>query len=138
MDFLTLKRNIFTDKSTLGELYVDGMFQCFTLEDTCRRVKEKGKTAIPSGRYQVIINDSARFKRKLPRLLNVPNYEGILIHPGNTADDTDGCILVGEDKTVNAVGSSRAAFNELFPKIEAALAKGEVWITVMGGYSSVV
>ena len=81
--------------ATTGELYVDGKFVCYTLEDAIRKEKIKGVTAIPAGTYDVIINMSTRFKRLMPLLLNVPDFEGVRIHPGNTAEDTEGCIRVG-------------------------------------------
>jgi hypothetical protein len=95
---LRLTRKEFTDRSTIGELHVNGVFECFTLEDTVRPVKIKGETAIPEGRYEVVVNFSERFQRPLPLLLNVPNFEGVRIHPGNTDKDTEGCILVGWTK----------------------------------------
>jgi len=130
---LKLARKTFTEESTIGELTVDGKFECFTLEDKVRAVKVHGKTAIPEGIYEVIINFSPRFKKQLPRLLNVPNFDGILIHPGNTAANTDGCILVGTSKSKDFVGSSRAAFNKLFPKLQAGMKKGKIFIQVVGG-----
>jgi len=72
---LEVKRKIFTDKSTIGELYIDGVFECYTLEDTVRQgPKVFGKTAIPTGTYKVIVNMSNRFKRLLPLLVNVPEF----------------------------------------------------------------
>ena len=94
---LTLKRFWFTDKSTIGCLYIDDIFECFTLEDVVREVKIQNETAIPEGKYQVIINWSPHFKKVLPRLVNVPNFEGVLIHTGNFPKDTGGCILVGRE-----------------------------------------
>jgi hypothetical protein len=76
------------------------------LEDTVREKKIMHKTAIPEGTYEVIVNRSPKFKRDLPRLLNVPNFEGILIHRGNTPNDTSGCILVGENKVKGKVINS--------------------------------
>ena len=76
------------------------------MEDTVREKKIAGKTAIPEGTYEVIVNRSPKFKRDLPRLLNVPNFEGILIHRGNTPNDTSGCILVGENKVKGKVINS--------------------------------
>lgn len=108
-----------TDKSTIGRLYVDGRFECYTLEDVIRYKKVDGKTAIPAGNYDIIINQSARFKRLLPLLQNVPNFTGVRIHPGNTAEDTEGCILVGNDYRPNLVTESRKAFNILFEKMQA-------------------
>src|SRR3972149_10690167 len=94
---LLLQRKIFTDKSTIGELFVDGVFECFTLEDVVRDdEKIKKVTAIPDGIYTVLVTWSPRFKRQLPLLIDVPGFDGIRIHPGNTADDTEGCLLVGE------------------------------------------
>jgi len=117
---LTLKREPSTTKSTPGKLYVDGVFECYTLEDVVRPSKIYGETAIPAGTYKVIINMSNRFKRLLPLLLNVPNYEGIRIHPGNTDKDTEGCILPGVTRSVDFVGNSRVAFDALFAKMQKA------------------
>lgn len=134
-DTLTLERMEFTDKSTVGELLVDGEFFCYTLEDTCRALDYKvaGETAIPAGKYQVIINDSLRFKRPMPLLLNVPGYEGVRIHSGNTSKDTQGCILVGMTKGRDIVYDSRTAFNKLFPEIEKRCVSGKLFIAVVGG-----
>lgn len=130
---LTLNRLVFTDVSTIGELLWDGQFQCFTLEDTCRDHKIKGHTAIPAGEYEVIVTHSTRFKRDLPLLVGVPEFEGIRIHPGNASKDTEGCILVGKKKETNWIGSSIAAFDELYPKIAEAVKVGKVTIAVIGG-----
>lgn len=123
---LTLKREVFTANSTIGRLSVDGKFNCFTLEDVVRKgAKIYSKTAIPAGRYQITINHSPRFKRLLPLLLNVPGFEGIRIHSGNTADDTEGCILVGRTRSRDFIGESRLAFAPLFNQIEEALTRRE-------------
>jgi len=118
---------------TIGSLSVDGDWECWTCEDTVREVpgqgvwqwKVAGKTAIPRGTYDVKITPSARFKRDLPLLLSVPGFDGIRIHPGNTAADTEGCILPGADRLGKSVGRSRVAFDALFTKIHEALDKGE-------------
>ena len=117
---ITVKRLHKTDISTIGELLVDGIFECYTLEDAERDVKIKGETAIPKGTYNVIINESTRFKRLLPLLLNVPNFEGVRIHSGNSNHDTEGCILVGQSRNKNYIGQSRKAFDKLFKKMQAA------------------
>lgn len=130
---LTLTRNPSAHNCTIGDLAVDGEHQCFTLEDEVREVEGKpvtewkiaGQTAIPRGRYEVIINHSARFKRDLPLLLNVPGFVGVRIHPGNTAEDTEGCILVGEKVLGSAIGESRKAFAELMLLMQDAIAAGE-------------
>lgn len=132
-DVFTLERMVFTDQSTIGELSIDGNVVCQTLEDTCRAHKIAGKTAIPAGKYQVVITESQRFKRPLPLLLDVPGFEGVRIHPGNTADDTDGCILVGMKRGENAVYDSRKAFDLVFPEIQKRLEKGKLYIAVLGG-----
>jgi hypothetical protein len=138
--------------STLGTLTVDGAAHHFILEDKDRgldskmplgeiaRLKVKKETAIPSGRYQVIVAHSTRFKRLLPRLVNVPGYSGILIHPGNRIRNTEGCLLPGvtnfmEDKEY-CVGQSKTAFERLFEKILAAGKRGEnIWITIQASYT---
>ncbi len=118
---------------TLGALYVEADFECWAAEDPIREIagqpvsawKIKGQTAIPFGTYEVDITMSARFKVMLPILLNVPGFDGIRIHPGNTAADTDGCILPGLDRMQKSVGRSRKAFDALFARMKAAKAKGE-------------
>ncbi len=90
---------------TIGKLYIDGVYFCDTLEDTVRPagVKIAGKTAIPAGTYRVKKTMSPRFKKVLPEILNVPNYTGVRIHAGNTAADTEGCVLLGFNHTKGAV-----------------------------------
>jgi hypothetical protein len=136
---LELKRDPSTENGTFGKLYAAGVFCCHTLEDEVREVPEipvqgwkvKSETAIPRGRYKVIISKSQRFKKDLPLLLNVPGFEGIRIHPGNTNHDTEGCILVGQGKTDVALTESRAAFAEAMEDIRGAIENGEeVWVTV--------
>lgn len=129
---LTLIRQWMSPQSTIGELLIDGERSCFTLEDPCRRgPKVFGETAIPTGRYQVVITESARFKRPLPLLLNVPGFDGVRIHSGNTAADTEGCILVGSSMGPDRVNQSRKAFAPLVDRIQAALQDGPVWLTIL-------
>ena len=110
---------------------MDMQHECFTCEDEDRRIEDNpdakihGSTAIPRGNYQVVITPSARFKRDLPLLQNVPGFEGIRIHPGNTSADTEGCILPGKGRTDRTVTESRAAFNALFAKIKTAIDGGD-------------
>ena len=118
---------------TFGALSIDGIFECWTIEDVVRPGDEKvpGETAIPAGRYEVRITLSQRFGRMLPILLDVPNFTGIRIHPGNTAADTEGCILPGRTKGQDAVYESRVAFTALYGKISAARdGRDAVWITI--------
>lgn len=114
---------------TVGRLFVDGKFFCNTLEDTVRDLSNEkkvyGKTAIPYGEYRVVYNWSPKFGRNLPRLLNVPAFEGILIHPGNTADDSAGCILVGRNTEVGRLTESRYTSDKLNALIEDAQRGGE-------------
>lgn len=135
--FLRLKRTTFTGESTIGELYVNNQFECYTLEDHDRlskgRKKVPGVTAIPKGTYSVSISYSPRFKRQLPLLKDVPGFSGIRIHPGNTAKDTEGCLLVGETRGKDFVGRSRKAFNKLFKRLSKAQEEGkDIQITIEG------
>jgi len=114
---LLLKRNTFTDNSTIGDLFIDDVFFCHTLEDVVRKVKIKGQTAIPAGTYEVIINMSNRFKVLMPLLLNVYNFTGVRIHFGNKALDSSGCVLVGMTKGVDFIGNSKVAYKNLMDKI---------------------
>lgn len=127
---LILQRKWATKNSTIGELSLEGKFLCFILEDVVRGTKIKGKTAIPAGRYQIVVTPSPRFKRDLPLLLNVPNYVGVRIHPGNDADDTEGCLLPGLIREADRVLNSRAAFDKLFSTIRVLLKRGPLWIEI--------
>jgi hypothetical protein len=130
---LELKRDPSADGCTLGKLFVDGQFECFTLEDVVREVPDQqvsqwkvpNQTAIPSGTYTVIVDFSNHFQKPLPHILNVPGFDGVRIHSGNTAADTEGCVLVGKEAGVAAIMSSRDAFADLFPKLQDAVARGE-------------
>ena len=124
---LLLIRDPSGENCTHGKLYVNGVFECFTLEDVDRKLEnggEKiyGRTAIPRGTYEVIINFSQRFKRDMPLLLNVPGFAGVRIHSGNTAEDTEGCILVGGSRGDQRVNNSRVAFGKLFDQLDEAYA----------------
>ena len=134
---LKLKRRFFAEEYTIGTLSIDGVQFCDTLEDKNRDHNKDGdlndpgegkvyaKTAIPFGTYKVIVNRSPKFKRDLPRLLDVPHFEGILIHRGNTAKDSAGCILVGENKVKGQVINSTQYENELVKLLKSAIKKGE-------------
>jgi hypothetical protein len=127
---LQLVRKIFTDQSTIGELSVNGVFECFTLEDKVRPVKIKGETAIPAGTYEVAVTFSNKFQKLLPLLMDVPNFDGIRIHTGNTAKDTLGCILVGQGTGVDSISSSRLAFAPLFEKLQGVIRTEKVFIEI--------
>ena len=124
---------------TIGSMVVDGDWQCWTLEDVVREQqgqpvsawKIKGKTAIPAGRYRVDLTMSVRFKRVLPILLNVPGFDGIRIHAGNTADDTEGCILVGNERLAKSLARSQLALAPLLTKMTEAQRRSElIWIEI--------
>ena len=138
---LTLKRIAKKKTYTIGKLYIDDVYFCDTIEDTdrglyqkqdiqeLRKIKVPSKTAIPTGIYKISLNIvSPKFsakkiyqeicKGKVPRLLNVPGYEGVLIHIGNTAEDSAGCILVGQNKVVGKVINSTETFRKLYNKIK--------------------
>lgn len=114
---IVVVRDTFTENSTIGKMLIDGAFFCYTLEDTIRDTKIAGETAIPYGTYKVIVNMSNRFKRLMPLLLNVPNFEGVRIHNGNTKEHTHGCILVGATKSKDFIGDSKVTFNKLMIKL---------------------
>lgn len=126
---LLLERLYFKAEYTIGCLSMDGTRFCDTLEDRVRDLKHEtkvpGKTAIPAGCYEVTVNYSTRFRRELPRLLNVPGFEGILIHRGNTAADTSGCILVGENREPGKLLNSTPYELRLTALIREATERGE-------------
>ena len=127
---LMLIRDILGKEYTHGKLYVNNLQECFTLEDTDRFVTKEedkihGQTAIPTGTYSVEITHSERFNRLMPLVKGVPFFSGIRIHSGNTAADTEGCILVGKIRGRDRVLTSREAYQSLFMKLLAAQRVGE-------------
>jgi hypothetical protein len=130
---LSVIRKEFTERSTIGDLLIGDDFCCFTLEDMTREpgVKIPGKTAIPEGRYSLIIDQSVRFRRAMPHILDVPMFTGIRIHTGNRATDVEGCIAVGYTKEKDFVGKSVAAFNHFFDRLYEILLHDKAFITIM-------
>lgn len=114
---LLLKRRYKGPTYTVGSLYLNGKYFCDTIEDKVRDLtkepKVKHQTAIPEGTYKVIVNMSPKFKRELPRLLNVPHFEGILIHEGSSAEHSSGCVIPGENKIKGKVINSAKYVKEL-------------------------
>ena len=147
---LNIKRIARRETYTIGRLYIDGKYFCDTLEDkdrglrqdmpvaVIRATKRKGITAIPTGRYRVTLAvQSPKFSKRaiyqfcngyLPRLINVPGYDGVLIHIGNTARDTEGCLLVGKNTQVGKVLDSRKTFIELYDRLLGA--KDDIYIKI--------
>ena len=147
---LNIKRIARRETYTVGRLYIDGKYFCDTLEDkdrglrqdmpvsVIRATKRKGITAIPTGRYRVTLAvQSPKFSKRaiyqfcngyLPRLINVPGYDGVLIHIGNTARDTEGCLLVGRNTQVGKVLDSRKTFIELYDRLLGA--KDDIYIKI--------
>lgn len=144
---LELKRRFRGPNYTIGSLFINGVYECDTIEDVDRgltdsmsvdEIKAKkiyGRTAIPTGTYRIDMNTvSPKFKDrswakfcggKLPRLIDVKGYEGVLIHVGNKAEDTLGCILVGDNKIKGQVINSTATFQELYSVMLKAKLLGE-------------
>lgn len=125
---------------TMGRMYIDDNFFCGTLEDVVRDLNDYnhdgdyddpgegkiyGETAIPCGRYKVIVNESPKFKKRLPLLLDVPGFEGIRIHSGNSAKDSYGCILVGQNTSTGRLTNGPYFQTLLVQKIDEALNNGE-------------
>ena len=128
---LKLIRTWYADTYTIGKLYIDGVYFADTLEDKNRDVdkngvfnngekKVYGKTCIPFGTYKVILSMSSKFKKILPLLLNVPQFDGIRIHSGNTDEDSSGCILVGINDIKGRISKSTITFNSLMTKLSKA------------------
>jgi hypothetical protein len=135
---ILLQRHALKAGYTIGRIEINGRYFCDTLEDTDRGLREsmtedeiaalkvKGATAIPTGTYRIDMQTrSPRFGRVLPRLVSVKGYAGVLIHSGNTADDTEGCILVGENRERGKVLNSRDTLEHLLAFLRAAQAEGE-------------
>lgn len=150
---LTINRIAPKETYTIGKLYVDGKYFCDTVEDKVRDLNKDGdlldageckissKTAIPYGRYEITMKvKSPKFSQRaaynwcggyLPRLLNVKHFDGILIHAGNSADDSAGCIIVGKNKVVGRVLESMDTLKKLYDVLIAASNRGEkIWISI--------
>lgn len=151
---LVLKRIAKRDKYTIGKLYINDQYFCDTIEDEDRglkqtmslddikKIKVKHQTAIPTGTYEITLKvKSPLYSKKpyfvklcnamMPRLLNIPGYDGVLIHTGNTQDDSSGCIIVGQNKVVGKVINSKLTFEKLYPVLKQASDKGEkITITI--------
>lgn len=129
---LLLQREPSVDGATIGRFFINGTFFGFTCEDVTRApgVKIPGETAIPLGRYRVIVNMSQRFGRPLSLVIGVDNFTGIRMHSGNGSKDTEGCILIGLARSHNQVLSSRAAMDILLPRIQHALKTEDCWLTI--------
>lgn len=117
---IEVKRFEFNDTYTVGRMYINDVYFCYTLEDKVREgAKVDGQTAIPNGTYSVIIDVSTRFGKQLPHILNVPNFTGVRIHSGNTSKDTEGCILLGHTYAgKDFIGNSKLAFDVFFNKLK--------------------
>jgi hypothetical protein len=116
-----VKRFEFKPTYTIGKLYINGKYECYTLEDAVRDKKVQDVTAIPTGTYKLIIDASRRFKKDMPHILNVPNFTGVRIHAGNTSKDTEGCILLGTTWSgSDFIAQSKLAFDKFFTKLKAA------------------
>lgn len=138
---LTLKRIALRPTYTIGKLYIDDVYFCDTIEDTVRDLNKNGKfdngekkvhskTAIPYGIYEIKWTYSPRFKKYTPQLMNVPSFEGIRIHSGNTSADTEGCLILGKNKQVGKVLNSRDTINKFYPIIKEACSNGKVTIEI--------
>lgn len=135
---LTIKRKVFTETTTTGTLYRDKIRLCDTLEDKDRYLEIHGKeakinskTAIPRGTYEVTINWSNRFKKYMIAVLDVPYFEGIRMHAGNTHENTDGCPLLGDLLDEWTVVNSKVRTQEVFDLIEETLKTGKVFLEVI-------
>lgn len=133
---LKVKRHTFTDEYTVGDLEVGNKFICNTLEDKVRILnkatdKVYGKTAIPAGRYRVVMDFSNKYKKIMPHILGVPFFEGIRIHAGNSSNDSCGCILVGRYTTNGWLTESKKYQDQLYAMLKEAQNRGEqIFLTI--------
>lgn len=139
---LLLKRKALKDNYTIGDLYINGEFFCNTIEDKVRDLNKDGdlndpgetkvmhKTAIPYGKYRVIVNLSPKFKKRLPRLLNVPHFDGVLIHGGLNENSSSGCIIIGVNDVVGQVHQSKEKLAELLLILDRNDVT-EIWIEII-------
>ncbi len=141
---LKVIRNKFTEHSTMGDLLVNGVFECHTLEDKERGLNQQmsladiqakkvfGLTAIPYGKYEVAITFSAHFQKLLPLIMGVKGFDGVRIHSGNRPEDTEGCLLLGTTEGVDFVSNSRDAFKSFMEKLQTAANGEKIFIEYTG------
>lgn len=141
MDILVIRKKR-TEICTIGELYINGAFFCYTLEDKDRGLKQTdsllinkakkvfGKTAIPTGVYSLAMTFSNRFKKYLPQILDVPAFEGIRIHAGNTSEHTEGCLLLGYQVEGESIFESRKAVEDFIKVVTSAEKTEKITITI--------
>lgn len=137
---LTLQRLPSESDQTHGDLFVDGVWECFTLEDRVREIagqpveqwKVRGKTAIPAGRYRMTLAYSQRFGPSTLTIEGVPGFVGIRVHGGNTHEDTEGCPLLGRRRNTYRIYDCKPALEQVKSKVRAAKEQGhEVWIDIL-------
>ena len=130
METLTLVRTARTEVCTTGVFYLNGVWMAHTLEptwrDLTREAKVPGRTAIPEGTYRLVLSPSARFGRRMPYLLDVPGFSGVMIHPGNCVTDTKGCILVGRRGRTDTLTNSRSVFAQLYARLLEVVQAGSM------------
>lgn len=129
---VTIWRKYRKDGYTIGRVYIDGVFFCNSLEDTDRGLEQymsvgeimtkklAGQTAIPAGDYKITRTYSPRFKRLVPQIMNVKGFAGVRVHAGNTAADTEGCVLLGDNTQVGRLANSRKRVTEFETKLQIA------------------
>ena len=136
---LYLKRFLWTDKSTIGHLFIENDYFCFTLEDHDRQVdgqkvsewKKKHETCVPRGTYEIVKRWSSKYRRIMPFLVGVEGFDGVMIHVGNFPEDTSGCLLVGSNAPYkDFISGSKVTYIKLEKIIYDALEKEKVYITI--------
>lgn len=126
---LEVKRHWFTSQSTIGQMFVDGAYFCFTLEPVTLEHSSVKPRAIACGTYPVNIRHSERFGRELPHVDNVPDFEAVEIHIGNYPRDTHGCTCVGQVRSEDFIGNSKVMFEKLFLVLSACKEPIEITYT---------
>ncbi len=135
---LKVIRSVHNEKSTLGKMFLNGQFYAFTCEDTVRHIngdvtkKIQNQTAIDAGRYEVILSFSNHFQKYLPLILNVPCFAGIRIHGGNTAEDSEGCILIGAQGDMkSSISNCASKVASLVAALKAVEKTEKIWIEIV-------
>lgn len=123
---LKIKRHWYTNKSSIGNFFINETMHCFSLEDVARApgVKIPKETAIPAGEYEVIIDFSQRFQKRMSHILDVPGFDGVRFHGGNRPEDTEGCPILGYQKWSDMIWDHKAS-DDFYKRLEEVLNLGE-------------